>query len=297
VRVESIQISILIVNYNTDELTVQAVESVFAYVKDINFEIIVVENNSERTNLKELLTSYKSVKFIQLKENIGFGNANNYGYELSKGKYLFLLNSDAYLIDDSLSGLFNFMEDVANEEVACCGPNLIDGNGNPNLCYGNFLSKDKILLDLGFKKMNAIENKGKLAISKICDFEINTEVDYLSGAAVFIRRSVIEKYGLFNPNYFMYYEDMDLCFKYHSKGFKSILIPSLKIVHIGGQSWTKNEFGTINSLRIILYSKYLFSKNILNGPTAFIFYSLDYVKSLSQYFKSRFRILLKKMQK
>jgi GT2 family glycosyltransferase len=288
-------VSIIVVNFNTDELTLQAVESVFTYVKDINFEIIVVDNNSERTNLKELLYPYKSVKFIQLEENIGFGKANNYGYELSKGKYLFLLNSDAYLIDDSLSGLFNFMEDVANEEVACCGPNLIDGNRNPNLCYGNFLSKDKILLDLGFKKINSIVNKEKLAISKKCDLEINTAVDYLSGAAVFIRSSVIVKYGLFNPKYFMYYEDMDLCFKYHSKGFKSILLPDLKMVHIGGQSWAKNEFGTLKSLQIILNSRYLFSRNILNRQIAFTLYSLNYIKSLSFYFKNRLRSFLKKL--
>ena len=278
-------VSIIIVNFNTDELTLQAVESVFAFAKNIVFEIIVVDNNSAKTNLKQFLASFKNVKFVELDKNIGFGNANNFGYELSKGKYIFLLNSDAYLIDDSLTELFNFMEDIVNVEVACCSPNLIDANGNPNLCYGNFLSKDKILLDLGLKKINSIVNIDKLAISKSCDLNTNTAVDYLSGAAILIRKSVIEKHGLFNPKYFMYYEDMDLCFKYHCQGFKSILMPDLKIVHVGGQSWTKNEFGTFKSLQIILYSKYLFSKNIISKPLAIVFYVIGYIQSLFNYTK------------
>jgi GT2 family glycosyltransferase len=281
-----VDVSIIIVNFNTDKLTLQAVESVIEYVEDIVFEIIVIDNNSAKTNLKQLLSSHKNVVFVPLKENIGFGKANNFGYVLSKGKYVFLLNSDAYLIDDSLTELFKFMEVPDNKSVACCGPNLIDVNGMPNFCYGNFLSKDKILFDLGFKKINQEMVKDKLAISKICDFDKNTPVDYLSGAALMIRRSVIERYGFFNTNYFMYYEDMDLCFKYHNAGFKSILIPYLKIVHIGGQSWVKNEYGSFNSLKIILYSRYLFSKNILNITTAIIFFVLGYLMSFSNLIKS-----------
>lgn len=276
-------VSIIIVNFNTDELTIQAVESVFAYAKVIVFEIIVVDNNSTRTNLTQLLAFHKNIAFIPLKENIGFGKANNLGYELSKGKYVFLLNSDAYLIDDSLSELFKFMEDIVNVDVACCSPNLIDCNGNPNLCYGNFLSKDKILLDLGLKKINSIVNIDKLDISKRCDLNTNTAVDYLSGAAIMIRRSVIEKHGLFNPNYFMYYEDMDLCFKYHCQGFKSILMPDLKMVHMGGQSWAKNEFGTLKSMQIISYSRYLFSKNIISKQIAIVFYLIGYLWFLFNY--------------
>lgn len=289
-------VSIIIINFNTDELTLQAVESVFVNAKEVVFEIIVIDNNSAYTNLEQLLSSYKNVRFVKLDDNIGFGKANNYGYNFSKGKYVFLLNSDAYLIDNSLLGLFEFMEDSKNKNVGCCGPNLINSLDEPNLSYGNFLSKDKLLLDLGLKKMSPTVNKDKLAISKVCDFDITSEVDYLSGAAIMIRKSVIEKYGFFNPKYFMYYEDMDLCFKYYNKGFKNILMPDLKMVHIGGQSWSKNEFGTYASLKIILYSKYLFSKNIVNNQTAIVLYFLDYLKSTIQYIKSRIRRFLKKIQ-
>ncbi len=290
-------VSIIIINFNTDELTVQAVESVFANEKNVAYEIIVVDNNSNYTNLELLLSNYNNVKFVKLDTNLGFGKANNYGYNLSKGKYIFLLNSDAYLIDDSISRLVEFMEDPKNTDVACCGPNLLNVHGKLNFSYGNFLSKEKLLVDLGLKNIRSIKNKDKLAISKLCDFEKPSEVDYLSGAAIMIRKSMIEKYGLFNPKYFMYYEDMDLCFKYYKNGFKNILLPDVKLVHIGGQSWVKNEFGSYKSLTIILYSKYLFSKNILNAPTALALCFLGYLKSTFNFLKTKAKIFVKKLIK
>ena len=94
-------ISIIIINYNTDALTLQAVASVFKYVKEIAFEIIVVDNNSNETRLESDLATYPNTYFYRLEKNIGFGKANNYGYSKSSGKYIFLLNSDSYLINEN----------------------------------------------------------------------------------------------------------------------------------------------------------------------------------------------------
>ena len=102
-----------------------------------------------------------------------------------------------------------------------------------------------------------------------------------------------EKLKLINDwdtNIFNYFEDMDLCFKYFSNGYKNVLVPDFTMVHIGGQSWTSNEINSYQAFRIIAKSKYIFSKNILNSLEASLFYILDYFRYLKQYFK---RIVIK----
>ena len=146
------KISILIVNYNTDDLTIQAVDSVNKHVKEIQYEIIVVDNCSPKgTNLKNRIKKCPNTSFYQLDENIGFGRANNYGFKKSTGNYIFLLNSDAYLIEDCITPLITFLE--KENKYACVTPDLLDSKGNKNVVYGNFLKKEKILNDLGIVKI------------------------------------------------------------------------------------------------------------------------------------------------
>lgn len=294
--IRSLKLSVIIINYNTDQLTKQAIDSVIKYVDDFKYEIIVVDNNSKTISLTTLFKNetYKDkVTFIQLEENLGFGKANNKGAEIAKGEYVFLLNSDAYLIDNSVEKLIKFMDDESNANVACCGPNLIKENGEPNLCYGNYLTKERILHDLGIKKLNKKEIADTYAISKVCDVKENKDVDYLSGAALMVRKSVIDELGLFNPKYFMYYEDMDVCFKYHVNDYRNVLIPSTTVVHIGGQSWINNDMGSYKSFKIIARSKYLFSANILASYEALTYYFLDYIKYAQRYVRRGIAKVLK----
>ncbi|WNH11628.1 glycosyltransferase [Thalassobellus suaedae] len=211
-------VSIIIINYNTDALTLQAVASVFKYVKNIDFEVIVLENNSKVTCLDVELAKYENTYFYQLDENIGFGKANNYGFEKSKGDFIFLLNSDAYLINEN--AIINFIDYLkAHPKVACVGGNLIDDNGKHNISYGNFLSIEKLLFDYGLKQGTEDYYYDKLATSKYCKMHVSVPVDYLTGAAIVIKREVIETYGLFNPSYFMYLEDMELGFRYKKRDY------------------------------------------------------------------------------
>jgi GT2 family glycosyltransferase len=273
VKVESIQVSIIIVNYNTDELTQKAVESIFEYTDNLNFEIIVVDNNSKETKLADTLSKCKNTYFYKLDKNIGFGKANNFGYEMSQGKYIFLLNSDAYLINkNTISTFIDYLENQDN--VAIVGGNLITEDLLPNICHGKFLSVERILYDYELKKVNQEYFMENLATARHCYFDDATPVDHLTGAAIMIKREVIEKYGLFDPRYFMYLEDMDLCFRYKKKGYLSVLIPQTKIVHLGGQS-------RVNDLKIqskinkeIQYSKYLFLLNVSNWYIAYFLFVL-----------------------
>lgn len=271
-----IDVSIIIINYNTDVLTLQAVTSVFMYLKDISFEIIVIDNNSDETTLGDNLALYPDTYFYALDKNIGFGKANNYGYSKSKGNYIFLLNSDAYLVSEkTMSTFINYLAN--HKDVGCVGGNLVTASGEANISYGNFLSIEKMLHDYGLKRVSEDRYLNLLGTSKKCDFNKPTVVDYLTAAAVMIKREVIEKIGLFDERYFMYFEDMDLCFRYKKKGYSSVIIPSVKIVHIGGQSGLSNSQKNLALQKEIQRSKYIFLQKITNKPTAYMLFQLGKV--------------------
>lgn len=281
------KISILIVNYNTDELTVKAVASVNKHVQNISYEIIVVDNNSSKsTKLKTLLKDKPNTNFYQLEKNIGFGRANNYAYSKSCGDYIFLLNSDAYLITNIFPQLIKAMQENVN--IACLSPNIVSPDNELNVSHGNFLSKRKIRNDLGFIRIPQEQLK-EITTSKVCNFKELKEVDYITGAAMFLRRSIIEKLGFFDSSYFMYYEDMELCYRYKKAGFSSAVLPECTVVHIGGQSYLNTNFFKIKSFRVILRSKYIFSKNILSPFKSKLYYALFLFQAYKSYFIISFK--------
>lgn len=105
-------ISIIIVNFNTAKMTGECIESIYKHIHGIDFEIILVDNNSTDNSVAYLKEKFPDMELISLKENIGFGRANNCGAKKAKGKYLFLLNSDTLLFDNALFSFFNFCESI-----------------------------------------------------------------------------------------------------------------------------------------------------------------------------------------
>ncbi|MDC5348150.1 glycosyltransferase, partial [Acinetobacter baumannii] len=119
-------VSIIIVNYNTYNLVLQCIESVIKNTKKISYEIIVVDNNSPNREIEKLNEIYPNVKLVLNTKNSGFGIANNIGNKYANGKFLFLLNSDTIVLDNSIYTLYKFM--VENPCVGACGGNLCDIN-------------------------------------------------------------------------------------------------------------------------------------------------------------------------
>lgn len=264
---QSIEVSVIIVNYNTDKLTLQAVNSIYNYCKSNIFEIIVIDNNSKFTNLNTELALLPNTYFYKLEKNIGFGKANNFGYKLSKGRYVFLLNSDAYLIDENTIPTFiNYLE--KNNNVAIVGGNLITPDGKPNICHGKFLSVERVLHDYGLKKASQDYFINNLATARHNYFKEPSPVDYLTGAAIMIKRKIIENFGFFDPRYFIYLEDMELCYRYRKHGYFSIILPQVKLVHLGGQSSITDRMLNKRIAKEIAFSRYLFLRNITSWPVA-----------------------------
>ena len=215
-------LSIIIVNYNTLDLTKQCIDSVIKNTSDVLYEIIVVDNDSSDGS-KEYLSERRDIKFIESGENLGFGRANNLGFKQSTGRYLLMLNSDTIVENDILTRMVRIF-DKQPEDVACLGSILVHGDYSPCFSHGFFATWRK-RYDCANKEKDPTAIKG-----------YQQDVEYVSGADLFVRRWVAEKYGLFDPDFFMYYEDMEICFRYKKNGLRSVVVDEKGIVHLDGGS-------------------------------------------------------------
>jgi len=230
-------VSVIIVNYNTLTLTKQCIDSVFLNTRDVSFEIILVDNASSDGS-QEFFICDNRIKYIKNKKNLGFGKANNLGLKHAKGRNIFFLNSDTYLVNDAISILSKFLDN--NDTVGACGGNLYNEKMQPNVSFKRFYpciwTELDILLGRIPSKILGIKN------TNFNYYDIPIEVAYISGADLMIRKVVLDKYGAFNPSFFMYYEETELCYRIKKNGgYKIMNVPNAKIVHMNGKSSINNS--------------------------------------------------------
>lgn len=228
-----VEVSIIIVNYNTYELLLDCIKSIKANTSKLNYEIIVVDNCSPDRNIEQLNTIYSDVKLILNSENSGFGSANNLGNKYANGKYIFLLNSDTILIDNSIYTLYHFMRN--NTSVGACGGNLCDAKLNPATSFTRFMPSIKSDLDYLF-----FSSFSKLLFSKNVNYSYHNEpfeiAGNISGADLMLLKSAYDEIGGFDEEFFMYYEETDLLARLRKAGYTTYIVPQSKIIHLEGAS-------------------------------------------------------------
>lgn len=240
-------VSIILVNYKTKDLTINCIESIYEKTKDLNFEIFVVDNNSDDGSIEAIEEKFSDIKIIKNQENYGFGKANNIAIKVAKGKYIFCLNTDTLLINNAIKNLFDFMED--NNTIGACGGNLYDAQNNPVMCYSDFpnLWNCTSLSWLIRKVIPSARNK---TVKKV------KEVDFVAGADIFFRKDVLDKIGLFDEKFFMYCEEVDLCKRIKDNGYSIKIVPEAQIIHLAGKSST--NFWRNTKMRV--KSKYIYAR-------------------------------------
>ena len=233
------QVSVIIVNYNTKKLTSECIDSVFEKTKDVEFEVILVDNASTDGSV-EHFSNDKRITFIASPENLGFGRANNKGLEAATGKYIFYLNSDTLLANNAIKLFYDKFEE-SPEEIACMGTMLWDKDGKVTHSFGRFPTVGISLL----YKTPLFNIPTFLGILKGFDDEPKYikghffPVPFITGADLFVRRSVIDKYGAFDKDFFMYFEDPDIQLRYYKHGYKSYIYDAPHIHHLEGASSKK----------------------------------------------------------
>lgn len=224
-------LSILILNYNTEKLTQECVASIIKnYKNELNekrIEIIIFDNASgEETvkNIKKFLSIGKTfnlpIKLIESKQNLGFSKGNNLAADSAKGKYLLFLNSDTEILDKGLLKMIDLLDE--NGKVAILGGKLVNVDGSNQPSSGKFYNIFNILLMLfGGERLGMLRSSPN-SIS---------EVDWVSGACLMIEKNLFEKIGRFDEDFFMYVEDMEFCFRAKKMGFLTYFFPNIKIIH------------------------------------------------------------------
>lgn len=257
-------VSVIIVNYNTQKLTQQCVDSIFAKTSGLEFEVILVDNASTDGS-RDCFSADKRITYLYSEENLGFGRANNLGAKQATGTYLFFLNSDTYLVNNAIYLLWEQMENFPREErsrVACAGCMLTNENGEYIHSYAkfptmwhSFLSATlyPVLWKLHFiPQMPTTSNYDFEKFGSAC-----FDVDYITGADLMIRKSVAERYGLFDSDFFMYSEETELQYRYMKAGLRRVIVKEPGIVHLeGGSNKQKSPYRTTIVLRsMLLYFK------------------------------------------
>lgn len=243
-------VSIIIVNWNTKKLLIDCLASVYETVKNISFEIWLVDNSSSDSSVEAVKRNYPDVKIIQNKKNLGFAAANNIALERMCGQYALLLNTDTILTSGAVENLFDFMEKDQDAGMAC--GQLLNQDGSKQNSIANFpgihsLLCNESLLQILFPKK--FPGKRKEYIKPV-------EVDSCIGACLMVRKKAMDEVGLLDKRYFFFFEETDWAYRMKWSGWKIYFVPSAKIFHIQGQT-----VGHKASSRIMFYrSRYSYFK-------------------------------------
>ncbi len=232
-------LSIIIVNWNVRDLLYQCLKSIFLFTKDLEYEIIVVDNFSTDGSVQMLntltLENHENLQVILNQQNLGFAKANNQGLAQAKGKYVLFMNPDMEFVENTAWILFQYMENFQEIATCTCQLQYSDGYRQPNIKRDpTFLSQLWILYKLHHLVKPWFLKK---YLAKNFDYTKRQEVEQVMGAFIFIRRAIIKPIGGWSQDYFIWWEDLDLCKRLRKTGEKIMYLPDSRVIHYEGRSF------------------------------------------------------------
>jgi O-antigen biosynthesis protein len=263
-----LQLSVIIVNYNVKYFLEQCLCSVIKACKNIEAEIIVVDNNSTDGSREFLSPKFNTVKFTWNTDNTGFAKANNQALQQATGTYILFLNPDTIVPEDCFEECIGFFK--THENAGALGIRMIDGTGK-------FLKESKRAFPSPLTSLYKLSGLTKLFphsktfakyhLGHLSEKE-NHEVDVLAGAYMMIPKKILDKTGSFDETFFMYGEDVDLSYRIQKAGYKNYYFAQSTIIHFKGESTKK---GSLNYVRMFYSAMSLFVKKHYSGSRAGLF--------------------------
>jgi GT2 family glycosyltransferase len=231
-------LSIIIVTWNSEEFIRNCLDSILISAGSLSLEIIVVDNNSSDKTARIVEQFYPQVNLIQNKKNSGYAKANNQGIEEARGEYILLLNPDTQVLEDALSLMYEFMEE--NPKIGALGPKLLNPDKTVQSSCREFPTFSTLVWEFSglsrlFPKSSGF---GRWRMGYF-DFDKPREVDQPMGSCLMLRRETLDDVGIFDENFGMFFNDVDLCFRIKKSGWKIYFYPEPKVVHFKGASTRK----------------------------------------------------------
>ncbi len=226
-------LSVVIVSFNTRDILRNALEALFEESQGIEMEVFVVDNNSHDDSAAMVQRCFPSVRLIANTVNLGFAAANNQAFRLTSGRYIILLNPDAYVKPSAIKNCIAFMEETP--QCGLCGGKIISPEGRLEPSARRFPSALSKLLTLS-------GIRGKFPHSPLLNYhefggfahDRPMEVDWVPGTFTIVRKAMLDAIGVFDERFYIYYEETDLCLRAKKAGWKIFFIPDASVMHIGG---------------------------------------------------------------
>jgi GT2 family glycosyltransferase len=239
-------LSIIIINWNSAEYVKSCLSTLYGNIRGAEFEVIVVDNGSFDSCREVILEEYPDVRYLQSNENLGFAKANNFGAKRAKGEYLLFLNPDTEVIGNAVSSILSEIKALHHAGIVGCKLLNTDGTLQTS-CVQPFPTILNQVLDLNVlqRLFPGFSLWGKSAL--FVDANKPAEVQAISGACMIVRSAVFKEVNGFSPEYFMYTEDIDLCYKAKQAGYKNYYVSTVSVIHHGGgSSFHRQEYAFAN---------------------------------------------------
>lgn len=232
----TVDVSIVIVSYNTNDMTRACLESVYQETTECTFEVIVVDNASMDGSAEMVRTQFPNATLYAVDENLGFGRANNLAGENAGGDYILLLNSDTVVLDHAIDRLVALARRAPDAGIYGGRSVFADGTLNPTCCWGDYTLWSELCQGIGLSSLfphAALFNPRYLGRWQR---DSAREVDIVSGSFLLIDTNLWQSLGGFDTRFFMYAEDVDLCMRARELGHTCLFTPDSQIIHYGGGS-------------------------------------------------------------
>jgi len=241
-------VSIVIVNWNTKTLLADCLESIYEQTDGVEFEVIVVDNGSSDNSALMVGQRFPEVVLIKNEQNIGYAAANNKGIDIATGRYVLVLNSDIVIVDNAIAETVEFADIHSGAAVVSCKVCNPD-NSVQATCFMYPSLLNMILADTYLNRIfknNKFFGRERMTWFK---WDYSFELDVVAGCFMLVRREAIEQVGLMDESFFMYSEETDWCYRFGEANWEVVYTPHTKIIHLGGQSSRQNAPQMILQLR------------------------------------------------
>jgi len=242
-------VSIIIVNWNTKGLLRDCLESVYAHAGDVDYEVIVIDNASADGSADMVRNNFKQAVLIENQDNRGFARANDQGMVVARGRYVLLLNSDTVVLENAIVNTVRFAD--ANPQVAVVGCQVLNPDGTIQQTCFMFPSILNMVLSSSYLSKFFPQSRffGRERMTW-WDRSDTRQVDVVTGCFMLVRRKAIEQVGVMDERFFMYCEETDWCYRFRKNGWKVMFAPVGQIIHLGGQSTAKDPVAMLVQLRL-----------------------------------------------